>query len=638
MCGIAGFFAPSGLNASQRAIAERALDAMAERMTHRGPDGAGKLVDLDAGIGIAHRRLSIVDVAAGAQPLGNEDAAVQVVFNGEIYNHADLRPGLEARGHTLRTRADTEVLVHLYEEQGIDFVSQLRGMFSFAIWDAKARRLALARDRLGIKPLYVTWCEGVFLFASEIRALLAWPALPRELEPSQLAAFLTFRCAPGAQTLLKGIRRVQPGWSLVVDRDGEHAAPYWKLEDVMRDPPRCKTLDEAADLVLAELEESVRLRLMSDVPLGTYLSGGVDSSLITAFAARHHDTRLATYTVGFAEAGFNEFEYARAIAKRYGTEHHELLLTTADYAGFLPRYVVACDDPVADPSALALYFISERARADGIKVMLAGEGADEAFAGYQTHTLYDRALSNPLVHAFLRTPRALRRFAHDAWSGLFGSGTIELWLRTLAVMDARYRGAATTFDLMDLDAWLAEQDGPADAAIDAVLSRFDALPGLDPLNRMLLVDLAARVPDDLLTRTDRMSMAASIEARVPFLDHVFLERVFALPREFKVGGGVAKRVLRHAAYRLVPRENIDRPKVAFNVPAGEWMRGDIRELVASTFEAPSVLDRWLRRDRVHALWERHQAGEDHAIALWRLFILKLWCRTHVDGHAVDHSA
>ena len=631
MCGIAGFFAPSGLSPALRDRAEPALDAMASRLTHRGPDGAGRYLDLEAGIGLAHRRLSIVDVEGGAQPLGNEDGRVRVIFNGEIYNHALLRPGLEARGHRLRTRADTEVLVHLYEDHGAGFVPQLRGMFAFALWDAAARRLLLARDRLGIKPLYVAWCDGVFLFASELRSLLAWPGVERELEPSSLARFLTFRCAPGEQTLLRGIRRVQPGRTVTVDAGGERGEVYWRLEDIVRDPPRCRTLDEAADLVLTELEESVRLRLMSDVPLGTYLSGGVDSSLVTAFAARHHEGRLATYTVGFQEEGFNEFEHARAVSRAYGTDHHELVLTTSDYVGFLPKYVVSCDDPVADPSALALYFISNTARADGVKVMLAGEGADEVFSGYQQHALHQRVFRNPVLHALLRTPRSLRRGAHDAWARLLPSGPWEQWLRAFAVMEARYRGAAASFDLMDLDTYLRDVGRGEEDPIGGVLARFDGLPDLDPLNRMLLVDLAARIPDDLLTRTDRMSMAASIEARVPFLDHVFLEKTFALPAAFKIQGALTKRVLKHAAYRLVPRSNIDRPKVAFHVPVAAWMRGPIRDLVEGVFEAPSVLDRHLRREPVRRLWQSHQAGADHAIALWRLFILKLWCRTHLDG-------
>ena len=632
MCGIAGILR---FDRSAR-VRPATLQAMGDALAHRGPDDEGRFVD--GNVGLAHRRLSIIDLEGGRQPLFNEDRSVAVVFNGEIYNYADLTADLAARGHVFATRSDTETIVHAYEERGERCVEDFRGMFAFALWDRRRRRLLLARDRLGIKPLYYFLGPGLLAFASEIKALLEHPEVPREVDPEALDLYLSLRYVPGPRTLFRGIRKLPPGHTLTWDERGLSLREYWDLAAHVRpegeravpgngrEPRR-----RLADL----LEESVRLRLMSEVPLGVFLSGGLDSTTVLAMMRRiAPGGRLRTFSVGYEgrtgeEERANEFDYARLAAESFGAEHHELKLRDADFRDFLPDLVRHLDEPVADPACVPLYFISRLAR-DEITVVLSGEGADEILAGYG---VYRRMLALERMH---RLGGGLGgRLAGLAAAARGPGERLRLALRLASLpLEQRYRGVSRGF-LPEAKARLLGHDATAvdgDGLLDEVFGpHFAAVAGAAPLDRMLYADVKTWLPDDLLVKADKMTMANSLELRVPFLDHRLVELAASLPPEDKLRRGTGKALLRDAVAGLVPPAIVERTKRGFPVPMVPLLRrlgGFSRELLLAR---DSACRSWFDAAEVERLLAEHERGTaQRDQEIWSLLVFELWHGVFID--------
>jgi asparagine synthase (glutamine-hydrolysing) len=611
MCGICGIASTRGR------INRGRLAKMSETLIHRGPDAEGTFVK--GGIGLASRRLAIIDIAGGDQPMTNEGGSCTVIQNGEIYNFAELNRLLERAGHTLRTRSDTETIVHAYEEWGLRFAERLRGMFAIAIWDAKQRRLVLARDRFGIKPLY--YCDtGVELaFASEL------DALPKgDLDLDALEAFLATNSVPCPLSIFREIRKLPPGHILTW-----HAGSV-VLEQFARPGPLPVRSDDEAELVeecRARLRDSVRAHLVSDVPVGVLLSGGVDSGALAALASQESSEPVRTFSIGFEEQSFDELAGARAVSARYGTRHRELVLRP-DAALLLPALADAFDEPFADSSALPTYLVSKLASED-VKVALSGEGGDELFGGYHTYSadlLADRLgpvarLARPAVE---RLPSSARRTSFDYRAKRFVRAAHlpplerhEGW-KTIFSSDARAEltGRRHEWDPVDLDR-----------------ARFDATQGSDLLTRLQAVDLGGYLVDDLLVKTDRASMAWSLETRVPFLDPLVASFAFSLPARHKVRGLSKKRLLRKAMAPLLPREVVHGRKRGFSIPAAAWLRGELAPFARETL-APETVRRqgYLQPDAVTAVLDRHISGaEDLSRQIWGLLAFTLWYERHVEG-------
>ncbi|NOT34365.1 MAG: asparagine synthase (glutamine-hydrolyzing) [Candidatus Eisenbacteria bacterium] len=621
MCGIAGVFDPAG----GRPAAEW-LDQACARLAHRGPDDDG--VHLEDGVGLAFRRLAIVDLATGAQPLSNETGDVWIVFNGEIYNHVELRRELEGHGHRYRTLSDTESIVHGYEQWGDAVVEHLRGMFAFAIWDRPRRRLLCARDRLGIKPLYFTRAQGRVLFASEIKALFAFPGVERRVRVPSLVEHLTLRYTAAPDTLFDGIEKLPPGHLLIAEASGITTRRFW---DVAWEPKLEIGEADALTEVESRLREAVRLRLMSEVPLGALLSGGVDSSLIVSFMSELVDRPVQTFSVGFDAPGpYSELPFARRVAEHCRTDHREIMVTAADLLRELPRLVWHQDEPLSEPAAIPTYLVSQLAR-ETVTVVLTGEGGDELFAGYPKYAV------EPWARTLSRWPAALRSVVLDGFVDRlpFGFRKLQVVARSARFRDEAERlsswfaGFAGEERRRLLAPELAVHDRAGAAAFGRMLAETTARR---PLDRMLDVDRRLWLPDDLLMKMDKMSMAASIEARVPLLDHPLVEWAARLPDRLKVRGLTGKWLLKQLAYRRLPHEIIDRPKVGFTVPLSPWFRGPLRELVADTLLSPTCLGRgYWRPDALRAVVEDHLSGRrDRARELWTLLTLELWHRNFID--------
>jgi asparagine synthase (glutamine-hydrolysing) len=621
MCGFAAFFHPDGL-APERAW----LEGAAHNLRHRGPDDVGLFAE--PGAGLAFRRLSIVDVHSGHQPLANEDGSVVIAFNGEIYNHAELRAELEPRGHSYRTHSDTETIVHAYEEWGVDCVKRLNGMFAFAIWDRPRRRMFVARDRVGIKPLYWTRACGGTVFGSEIKALLAFPGIERRARAASVVEHLTLRYCAAPATLFEGIHKLPPGHSLTLEPGREQLTRWWRPEFGPR-------LDPSEDDALAEVETrlaaSVKSHLMSEVPLGALLSGGVDSSLVVALMSRMLDRPVQTFSVGFDAPGpYSELPFARRVAEHCGTDHHEIIVGARDLLRELPQLVWHQDEPVSEPAAIPTYLVTQLAR-ETVTVVLTGEGGDELFAGYPKHAV------EPVARALARLPVRLRDAILD-----HGIDRLPFAFRKLQVVgrSARFRDEAER-----LAAWFAgftggERDrllGPAlrpfaDAGNDAFRRALAASSATSPLDRMLDADLQLWLTDDLLMKMDKMSMAASIEARVPLLDNPLIDWALRLAPRHKIRGLEGKVLLKRLARKLLPREVVDRPKVGFTVPLSPWFRGEMRELLADTLLSPTCLGRGYFEPAVlRGYVDDHLAGRrDRGRELWTLLTLELWHRQWID--------
>ena len=618
MCGICGLAAMDGA-----AVDPAPLEAMSAALAHRGPDDEGSVVD--GPVALAARRLSIIDLAGGHQPIASEDGRVIAVQNGEILNHAALRRDLERAGHRFATRCDTEVLVHLYEEHGEDMLGMLRGMFAVAIWDARERRLLLARDRFGIKPLYWRVSGGVLSFASELKALRGMPGFRGDLDPDAVEAYFAFNSIPSPMTIYRGVRKLEPGTLLSWSPGCDAGVRRWcRPAPVTARDVRCEDERELAVELAERLRDSVRAHLVSDVPVGVWLSGGVDSGLLAALAAQESGERLRTFSIGFEERSFDELDRARLVALRLGSDHHEAVLGF-DAAQRLPAIAAAFDEPYADSSALPSDAVA-RLTAQHVKVALSGEGGDELFGGYQTYAadlLAPRLarvarVVRPVVE---RIPSSSRRVSLDYKARRFVRA---------AAMPAleRHHGWKEILSPALRAQLLAPLHGgrtPADP-VDLLRARYAETAGAEPLARLQDVDLAPYLADDLLTKTDRMSMAHSLEVRVPFLDPHVAELAFALPTSAKVRFLAKKRLLRSVASTLLPREVARGAKRGFSIPMAAWLRGPLLPM-ARDLLAPAAIARAgvLDPAPITRLLEEHVARrDDHSRALWGLLCFVLW--------------
>jgi asparagine synthase (glutamine-hydrolysing) len=626
------------------------MERMRDVIAHRGPDDCGLIISGPVGLGM--RRLSIVDVGGGHQPMTNEDDSLHIVYNGEIYNHADFRSELEAKGHVYRTHCDTETILHLYEEEGARSIERLRGMFAFAIWDEKRRELFIARDRLGVKPLYYALTgDGSLYFASEIKSLLAARAVAPEINFAALPDYLANHATSGEETLFRGIRRLLPGHTLLW-RDGQvRIEKYWDVSFAGREENESRRRDEDYVAEWAELfRASVRLRLMADVPLGMFLSGGIDSSAIAAVMSEMVDAPIKTFSVAFAEREANELEYARLVAKTYKTDHHEVLVSPEQFFAALPKLVWHEDEPLAHPSSVALYFVSHLA-SQHVKVVLTGEGSDEMLAGYGRYrkTVYNLALGARYQQL---TPDAARRLIRQRIESLpLRSKLRQKLQRTFLCLppdiESLYFDNFAVFPReMQHDLLTAAAREYAGGTIDPykdVRRYLEATDAERLLDRLLYADIKTYL-HELLMKQDQMSMAASIESRVPFLDHKLVEFSARLPERMKLRRGwTTKYILRRSMKGVLPEPILKRSKMGFPVPIGAWFRGAFRPIIDEYVLSERAMSRNLfDRQFVRGMVERHQAGaENHAERLWSLVNFEIWLRQFIDGEEMrerSHTA
>ena len=631
MCAICGVAYPIRLN---RRVDRQQLIRMRDALAHRGPDDAGTWIS-DA-VGFGHRRLSIVDLGGGHQPMSNEDGTIWIAFNGEIYNHRELRPLLEERGHVYRTQSDTETIVHLYEEFGIAGVAKLRGMFAYAIWDSVQRKLVLARDRLGIKPLYYTVKEdGTLYFASEIKALIAGRAIKPELNYDALADYAANRHTSGEETLFRGVKRLSPGYTLQWLDGQTRIEPYWDLSFTKSNSPLKQ--EEYVDRFSELFRESVRLHLMSDVPLGVFLSGGIDSSAITAAMTTMVSAPIKTFSVAFAEREANELNYARVVARAFKTDHHEIVITPEEFFGELPALIYQEDEPIAHPSSVPLYFVSKLARRH-VKVVLTGEGSDELLAGYNKYrvTMENLRLGR---HYQGIVPASVRDIVKRQTEKLSGASRLLQKLRRTflclpaEIRDIYFNNFAVYSPSMQKRLFTpATRDRMGDSdPYRASLQYIDDSDAESLLDQLLAADLKTYL-HELLMKQDQMSMAASLESRVPFLDHKLVEFATHLPVKMKLHGWTTKYVLRQAMRNVLPKAILRRTKMGFPVPLGNWLRGPFRHILDEYVLGARVRERGIfNPSYVRELVVRHGAGESHTEGLWMLVNFEIWQRRFFDG-------
>jgi len=644
MCGIVGSMAIGG---SSFAVTEPYLVAMRDTMVHRGPDGGGLWISENRRVGLGHRRLAIIDLTTVAdQPMANEDGSIRLVFNGEIYNHAEIRAELTALGgHQWKTsHSDTEVIVHAFEQWGIDCIQRFRGMFAFALWDGRHRQLWLVRDRIGIKPLYYSVHHGRVTFASEIKALLADPQQRREMNESALYHYLSFLTSPAPDTMFEGIHKLAGGSWMRVDADGQiRQQRYWDAWDHVT-PLEHASEEEIAERLRAELRTAVNLRKVSDVPVGVFLSGGIDSSTNAKLFSEGEGSPVKTFSIGY-EGNYksyqNELHYARQVADAVGAEHHERKLTQQDLLDFLPRMVELQDEPIGDPVCVPVYYVSELARRNGVVVAQVGEGADELFCGYPTWKLKlllqqadDLPVPTGLKRLALAGMRMAGREQGHAYEALRRAvhGQPVFWGGVDAFTDAQKRRLLSP-RLQRRFSHVTSWD-----ALSPIWQRFQE-KAWEPsnLNWMSYVDLNLRLPELLLMRVDKMSMGVSLEGRVPFLDHKFVELALSIPTRIKTGNGELKYILKKAVRGLIPDEIIDRKKQGFGVPVYEWCFGALGERVKRELDAFCGATDLLDRRAVANLVEQKQGPQ-----LWYLLNLAMWWKQFIaedrTSPAVIHSA
>ncbi len=632
MCGIAG----AAWNSQRGFVDASSLDRMTDALRHRGPDDRGtysRSYEDGRGVGLGHRRLSIIDLGGGQQPISNEDGTVWIVFNGEIYNYVELREELIAQGHRFRTKSDTETIVHLYEQHGVACLDKLRGMFAFAIWDERARRLFLARDRMGQKPLVYAQHGDRLLFASEIKAILQAPNVPRELDPEALDAYLTYMYVPQPRTIFRGIQKLPPAHYAVFEDGRLRIEPYWRIDFQKESTESIESLQEQLH---ARLDEAVRLRLRSDVPLGAFLSGGVDSTAIVGLMQRHLPAPAHTFTIGFPVSEYDESAYARLAADHLGTDHRELV-AEAETVDLLPRLCWLFDEPFADSSAIPTYLVSQVTR-EHVKVALTGDGGDELFCGYPRYRTVQQ------LAAFDRLPRLVRQaLTNRAWDWLpatQGSGSLAARLRKR--ISVLRESAAERYvhwvSLIDQGRRLAlysegfvnqlTSDAPETIVEQAVGASSRRAPG----TQAMMADLQTYLPGDLLTKVDIASMAHGLECRSPFMDHHVVELAASIPFRYHVSGDSAKPMLVGALGKIVPRSIATRPKMGFSVPLDRWFRGKLRNLVEETLLSREFDARgYFKPSAVRAMVAQHTEGIcDHSQEIWALLCLEQWHRTYLD--------
>ena len=635
MCGICGIFHSE----PDQRVNRDGLVAMNQQIVHRGPDDDGFFVENN--VGLAMRRLSIIDIETGHQPLSNEDGSIWIVFNGEIYNHEDLRKDLQARGHRYRTRSDTETIVHLYEEYGGDCVQHLRGMFAFAIWDRPKRRLFIARDRLGIKPFYYRYDGGTLLFGSEIKAILAYPGVKPEFNHGTLAEYLAFGYIAGAETMYSGIRKLLPGHILVLDEHGQlTTSQYWDLN--VEPDDGSKPREHYVGRYRERLEECVSSHLMSDVPLGVFLSGGLDSSAIAALTTKIRRGPIETFSVGYGEEAYSELPYARTIAEHLKSRHHEVHLSHDEFFQSLPRLIWHEDEPIVWPSSVALYFVARLAK-ERVTVVLTGEGSDETLGGY---TRYPWTLLNSRMDSVYRTltPAALRGMLRTAINACpLPAASRRKLEHTFLMRDGAswpafyFDNFYSAFSAADQDELLTSQAKQlAGDAYAGSMNYWNHSSG-DLLHRLLYTDIKTYLVE-LLMKQDQMSMAASVESRVPFLDHRLVEFTASIPAKYATQGMAGKFILKAAVGDLLPHSIIYRQKLGFPTPWAYWLAGPFQDSLRRLLMEPRTLERGLfRPEAVERLFAEHTAGRrDHGNRIWRLLNLELWFRVCVECDPVAH--
>jgi asparagine synthase (glutamine-hydrolysing) len=626
MCGICGVL---NLTPSADPVDVPTLRGMSDTLRHRGPDSEGFYVSPERSLGLGFRRLSIVDLVTGDQPMTNEDESIWLVFNGEIYNHVAHRPGLEARGHRFRSRCDAEVILHLYEELGPDCVHQLRGMFAFALWDSRRRRLLLARDRIGVKPLYFAALPHALLFASEIKALLEHPALEPRLNEAALSLYLTFAATPAPRTLFDRIEKLGPGHLMIVDAETgrRRLERYWQP---LPDPAEVglrRNPEEYVDRLEELVRESIGLRMMSDVPYGAFLSGGVDSSLNVALMAELADRPVSTFSVAIeGDAASDELGFARGVAERYGTRHHEVVIGEREFLDYLPELVWHQDEPLADPVCVPLHAISEEARRNGTRVIQVGEGSDELFSGYTSYaffTDFHRRVWRP----YQRLPHLLRHGVAATAGHLLTLDRADVLTRAAVDGELFWGGAIPFYDTHKSRLLSGADDRSGGEAVAALYADVDrAQPGARQLDRMIGIELRQRLPELLLMRVDKVTMGSSLEARVPYLDHKLVEFALAIPAEVKYRHGVTKWVLKRVAERAgLDRELVYRSKRGFCGSASNmlspWLLVRAEQEVCDSSFARARFDLGFVRTM---FTEQRDGRADHNFRIWSLWNLVVW--------------
>jgi len=629
MCGICGkvYFE------IDRPVEKDILTAMCQSIRHRGPDGQGQY--RKGAVGLGSVRLSIIDLEGGHMPLANEDQSIWIVYNGEVYNFPELRQRLQAAGHQFATRSDTEVLVHLYEEKGETFARELNGMFAFAIWDERRQKLLLGRDQLGIKPLFYAELPDRLLFGSEIKAILQ-DGIARELDRIALHDYLSLNYVPGPRTLFKNIRKLPPGHILTlnVPSGRPEIKPFWQYPAEAEANGRNGVPENPETALLDVLRQSVHDTMISDVPVGAFLSGGIDSSLVVALMSEVTDQPVQTFSVGFEERSYSELPYAKIIAERYRTDHHELVLQP-DVRDLIFAMVDYFDEPFADNSAVAVYAVSRLAAAD-VKVVLSGDGGDELFGGYYTYQADKLAkiyrqlpaiLGERLIPGLVQTlPTSFDKASLDFKLKRFVSGASQ------SPLAAHYAWKAYLSEDMKAELYAKNgQSAPIRPTVEVLQAHYDAYPARDWLNRLLHVDCKVQLVDDMLTKVDRMSMAHSLEVRVPLLDQRLLQFAARLPARYKVRGLKLKHILKQVAKQVLPEEIINRPKAGFTIPIARWLAQDLRELVDEALSPQRLQAQGIfAPQKVQAMLEAHRQGKrDYSRSLFTLLVFSLWHQKHL---------
>ena len=605
------------------------LSKMQGTLRHRGPDSEGRY--LDGSLGLAHRRLSIIDVDTGNQPMSNEDGSVWITYNGEVYNFQELRRELEAVGHSFKSRSDTEVIIHLYEEMGPRCVERLRGMFAFAIWDAKNRRLMLARDRLGIKPLYYQVDDSSLIFASELKAILATGRVRRDINMAAFHAYLNRDYIPSPYTIFDGVHKLPPAHILIFEDGTYRLEKYWSItyDDEKRREYHSSSLEEYSEQLESLLLASVSLHMISDVPIGVFLSGGVDSSTIAAMMARNTEEPIKTFSIGTTEDDSSELNYARMVAKHLGTDHHEFIVEP-DAVKILPELIAAFDEPFADSSAIPTYYVSQMA-SQHVKVCLSGDGGDELFAGYSWYRMWSREEWILSIPWWLR--QGLFGALHKAWPDQL-RGKSHLFTLTSKNRADHYASTKMSFPPWDLRHLLSAdlQDAFRSATYpDNMVVHAQEADSLDYIGAMQHVDLMTYLPEDLLVKVDRASMMHGLEVRVPFLDHELIQFAATMPTKYKIRDGESKFILKRLLSKYVPSEAIYRPKMGFSIPLQKWFRNGLADYAKEILLDRQTHDRgFFETGYLERLLERQQSGHKYAKAtadqIWSLLVFELWCR------------
>jgi len=618
MCGIAGIFEWERREDMSREF----VHGMNEAQKHRGPDDEG--IFTGPGIGLGHRRLSIIDVAGGHQPMSNEDGTIWVLLNGEIYNYTELRQELLGRGHQFVTRSDTEAIVHMYEDVGEELFSRLRGMFAIAIWDSRQRKVVLGRDRVGKKPLFYAANGGRVLFGSELKALLAADDIPRTIDPQALSDYLAYGYVPAPKTIYKAVRKVQPGHYVVASAREVKETQYWDISFAHTEE---RTEEEWCEILRHELCEATRVRLMSEVPLGAFLSGGVDSSSVVAMMSHLQKRPVTTCSIGFGHEAYDEVEYARKIAKLFNTDHHEQTVR-ADAASIIDKLVWHYDEPFADSSAIPTYYVSKAAR-EHVTVALGGDGGDESLAGYRRYKFdyfenqfrrfvppwMRRTVFGPLGRWYPGLAWAPRVFRAKATLQSLSRDPLEGYVNSVSAFCSEQRKLAFTGDFRRE---LAGYD-----PMEVMRYHYHRSGSDDLLSRVQYLDIKTYLPDDILTKVDRASMAVSLEVRAPLLDHKFMERVATMPSHLKLRNATGKYIFKKALEKVLPRDILYRSKQGFAIPLEHWLRGELKEMAYETiFSSP---DGYLEPKYLRKLWDQHQKGlYDRTGHLWLVFIFRKW--------------